>query len=282
METIQLQPSLKRRLRTKMEANERREQAMSSQEAAWNACIQLNNLGLDHLLQGRLHNAQHAFLEASQLHHFATKFQYAFDSDSRVYQNNWVNLQSTVNCIATDISNHNTTSEEHVVRSHMQNMFLFGLRIGRQVDDDDEDERMMNNGDDDNSAAITTTRIDWCIHYNLGLVTQFMGIIRRTDECGKLDYRVAAFDRYEKIAMDVEAWFEGMAPLDAAILMMALHNNQGSICRQLQLCDHVKVHWGRMQSIMNASKSLRKHNICHTFLDNLELLIQDTRPAAAA
>lgn len=232
-------------------------------------CIQMNNLGLDHLLHGRLHKARSAFFAANNLVLHRAKF--FLDSDVRVYQSNWVDLHSTMSSVSD-------CDEE--TKQMMHSIFLFGLRIGDQVHDSNSS-TVSNNNSKNDLSAIHTTRIDWAIAYNLGLVAQLLGIVTTTDT-GGMNYRIESFDRYEELAIDMVAWYDGLAPLDAAILMMALHNNQGSICRQLRLGHHVEVHWNRMRSILNASKSLRKLSICDTFMDNLEQLVVEQRPAAAA
>jgi hypothetical protein len=234
----------------------------------------MNNLGLDHLMQGRLHEAWGYFFEANNLQCQASYLPRYNDNDPLEYQSIWVNVQSIVDSIAT--------SDE--MKRAMRNIFLFGLRIGGDIDDSydsDDQEKECTTRKCAKVDILRTTRIDWATSYNLGLVTQLLGLIT-TDVWG-MTLRADAFDRYEKLKLDVVAEYDGIAPVDAALLMMALYNNQGSIYRQLEVDYQVEAHWGRMRKIMNASRSLREHSICQTFLHNLGFLKREKRrPAAAA
>lgn len=234
----------------------------SDEDIRWTSSIRMNNLGLDHLMHGRLHDARSAFFEANNLYR-QVPYVLTYDTDAREYQSNWINVESIVDSTAT--------SDE--MTSTMDHIFLFGLRIGDAIDD-------MDDSGDENIDILCTTRIDWAISYNLGLVTQLLGIIT-TDVWGMV-YRADSFDRYEQLNLDVVAWYDGLAPLDAAILMMALHNNQGSIYLQLEVDYQVTAHWGRMRNILNASRPLQEHSICKTFLQNLAILMKGQECAAAA
>jgi hypothetical protein len=234
----------------------------SDEDIRWTCSIRMNNLGLDHLMHGRLLDARSAFFEADNLYRQAPHV-LTYDADAREYQSNWINVESIVDSIAT--------SDE--MTSTMCHIFLFGLRIGHAIDD-------MDDSSDENIDVLCTTRIDWAISYNLGLVTQLLGIT--TTDIWGMTYRADSFDRYEQLMLDVVAWYDGLAPLDAAILMMALHNNQGSIYLQLKVDYQVTAHWGRMRSILNASRPLQEHSICKTFLQNLAILMKGQESAAAA
>eukprot|EP00980_Cylindrotheca_fusiformis_P023237 scaffold10270_cov125-Cylindrotheca_fusiformis.AAC.4 len=234
--------------------------------------IRMNNQGLDLLMHGRLQEARCAFVEASNLYGEAVYYP-SYDVDAREFASNWVCIRSVVNSIAHSDS----------IKNNLKHIFLYGLRVGDEIDDsssDDSDDRDTSTMKCDSIDVLRTTRIDWAISYNLGLVTQFLGLV--TTNVWGMTYRADSFDRYEKLAQDVVAWYDGVAPLDAAILMLALHNNQGSIYRQLDVGYQVETYWGRMRSIINASKSLREHSICQTFVHNLTYLMRQRQPAAAA
>lgn len=240
-------------------------------EEMLNRSINTNNFGLDHLQHGRLREAQRAFLEANRLHRHASYLP-SYDADALEYQSHWISVRSIVDTLAR--------TEE--MKRTMGHVFLFGLSIGNSIEENSA------NGEVEEGSLcsrpqidiLCTTRIDWAITYNLGLVTQFLGIVT-TNVWGTI-YRADSFDLYEQLTQDIVAWYEGIAPLDAAILMMALHNNQGSIYRQLEVAYQVETYWGRMQSIMNASISLQEHSICETFLQNLAFLMKEQQNLAAA
>lgn len=237
----------------------------------WTCSIHMNNLGLDHLMHGRLHDAWGYFFEANNLQRQASYLP-RYNDSSLEYESIWVNVQSIVDSIATS----------YEMKRAMRNIFLFGLRIGDDIDDSyDSDDQETECAKCAKVDILRTTRIDWATSYNMGLVTQLLGSI--TTGVWGMTLRADAFDRYEKLKLDVVAEYDGIAPVDAALLMMALYNNQGSIYRQLEVDYQVEAYWGRMRKIMNSSRSLREHSICQTFLHNLEFLArEERRPAAAA
>eukprot|EP00980_Cylindrotheca_fusiformis_P028090 scaffold22578_cov164-Cylindrotheca_fusiformis.AAC.16 len=207
---------------------QQREQQEVTEEAAaapevdvLDRCIRRNNDGLDLLMHGRLHEAQSAFFDASNIHRRAS-YHPSYDADRREYQSHWTSVRHIVDAIAT--------SEQ--MKRTMNHIFLFGLRIGGSICDNSRGEQQ--EGDDEdgqyslsNIDVLCTARIDWTIGYNIGLVTQLLGIVT-TNVWGTI-YRANSIDGYEQLSNDIVAWYDGMAPLDAAVLMMALHNNQGTV-----------------------------------------------------
>eukprot|EP00980_Cylindrotheca_fusiformis_P004786 scaffold1027_cov108-Cylindrotheca_fusiformis.AAC.5 len=236
------------------------------------SCIRMNNEGLDHLIQGRLHEARSSFFQASDLHQHASHLP-AYDPDAHEFKINWIHVQS---------SQVESTVTSHEMRRTIDCTFMYGMRIGDEIDDSSSFSNVDNEFSSANIAILRTTRIDWAIKYNLGLVAQLLGIVTITKMAGML-FRAESFDRYEKLSLDVIAWYDGYAPLDAALLMMALHNNQGSIYYQMKVEYQVESYWGRIQRIMGASRCLQEHSICETFRKNLKHRLMVARlPAPAA
>eukprot|EP00980_Cylindrotheca_fusiformis_P028092 scaffold22578_cov164-Cylindrotheca_fusiformis.AAC.18 len=248
--------------------------------------IHMNNHGLDQLIRGKLHEAWDAFSEADRLYQRAS-FLYCEDEDdchnSQEYLSDWVNVQLLVDSLG----------QNHEMKQTLNHLFLYGLRIREPI-------HMINNNCANTARGkqeiLRTSNMDWSIRFNLSLVTQFLGIVTSNDiamECRADSFvtsndiamacRADSFDRYDLLAADVVAWYDGRAPLDAAILMMAVHNNQGSMYRQLQVVHQVEACWGRMGKILNASRSLQAHALCKTFIQNLTSFMNErTGPAPAA
>lgn len=235
----------------------------------WTHSIHQNNVGIDHLGHGRLHEAWRAFEEANILERKASNLP-TYD-DTPEYRSNWVCIRSMVDTIASCEGK----------QRNISCIFLYGLRIGNEINDSSSDdsgqETPYTHAEID---VLRTPRIDWTISYNLGLTAQLLGIVN-SGFVG-MAHRADAFSNYTELTLDIVAWYDGLAPVDAALLMMAIHNNSGSIYRQLEVGYQVEAHWSRMRTIINASKSLREHSLCRTFRRNLEYLLKQRRPAAAA
>eukprot|EP00980_Cylindrotheca_fusiformis_P004789 scaffold1027_cov108-Cylindrotheca_fusiformis.AAC.8 len=257
-------------------------------EEVWLRCICTNNVGLNQLSHGRLKEARMSFLEASVLYQQASDRR-DDDSDggnSREYECTWISLRSVDHSMATNTSTTSNNELEQVLNP----IFLYGLKIGAALIEDDETSHSSSSNEDDvrmtdvveNIDVLRTARIDWAIHYNLGLVDQLLGAI--SSDMSGMVYRADCFDRYEKLARDIVEWYDGIAPLDAAVLMLALHNNEGCMYRQLKVPHQVDACWNRMRKILNASDPLRSHPLCQVFLQNLELMAREQRlpPAPAA
>lgn len=248
---------------------------VESQEDVWGRCIHTNNVGMDHLMHGRLSEARSLFFEAITLHLHASQHP-TFDPDVREYESNWVDLRSIIDSITTDVEPRRT----------MSHIFMFGLKIGVELASSDEEDdttggsHAASKTKSDRLDILRTTRIDWAISYNLGLVAQLLGVV--TADVWGMIYRADSIDRYEKLMFDVVDWHDGQAPLDVAVLLLALRNNQGSMYRQLQVGYKMEAHWSRMRSIIHASRPLRSHPICQIFLQNIDFLVREQRPAAAA
>lgn len=145
--------------------------------------IRMNNHGLDHLMHGRLQEARQAFMEAHLMHQQAS-YNPSYDADAREYQNKWVNVKSIVDSISS--------SDE--MKRAINHIFMFGLRIGEDIDDSSDDSDGQEEREKSESIdVLSTTRIDWAITFNLGLVSQFLGIVT-TDVWG-MTHRADAFDR---------------------------------------------------------------------------------------
>eukprot|EP00980_Cylindrotheca_fusiformis_P023238 scaffold10270_cov125-Cylindrotheca_fusiformis.AAC.5 len=232
--------------------------------------MQTNNYGLDHLIKGNLHEARDAFVEADRLNEIAS-YPYCGDDDGdeifQEYQSNWVNLQALVGSIG----------QNNEMKQTMNHLFLYGLRIGDPIHMADNDSSSTAIG---KPEILWTSRMDWSIRFNLSLVTQFLGIV--TSNVVAMTYRADSFDRYDLLASDVVAWYNGRAPLDAAILMMAVRNNQGSMYCQLRVVHQVEKYWVRMGRILNASRSLQAHTLCKTFVQNLTSFMNEQRGSAPA
>eukprot|EP00980_Cylindrotheca_fusiformis_P028091 scaffold22578_cov164-Cylindrotheca_fusiformis.AAC.17 len=234
--------------------------------------MQTNNHGLDLLISGKLHEARDVLSEADRLYQTASFLHCDDDDDcdsSQEYQSDWVNIRSLVDVIG----------QNNEMKQTLNHLFLYGLRIRDPI-------HIINKNNSTNTAnskpeILRTSRMDWSIRFNLSLVTQILGIV--TSNGIAMVCRADSFDLYELLAADIVAWYDGRAPLDAAILVMAVYNNQGSMYRQLQVVHQVEAYWGRMGRILNSSRSLQAHPLCKTLMQNLTFLMNErTGPAPAA
>eukprot|EP00980_Cylindrotheca_fusiformis_P004787 scaffold1027_cov108-Cylindrotheca_fusiformis.AAC.6 len=257
-------------------------------EDVWLRCISTNNVGLNQLSHGRLKEARTFFFEASTLYLQASQDEDdSHGGNAREYESNWINLRSADHSIATNTTTSTTSTDttsnelEHVLNP----IFLYGLKISPKRMEDETRSHSSNEDDvritdvAETIDVLRTSRIDWAIRYNLGLVDQLLGAV--TVDMSGMVYRANCFDLYEKLARDIVEWYSGVAPLDAAVLMLALRNNQGCMYRQLKVPHQVERYWNRMRRILDASKPIRTHPLCQIFLRNLNLLARED-PAAAA
>lgn len=177
----------------------------------WNQSIELNNHGVQSLLQGQLEKAIECFREASEFNAEAS-YESAVDGFG-VYASQWIALSDILNQIAGSDAN----------VSCLISSPPSAIAIGHKVPGDSFVH------DVERQSKFFVTRLDWIIEFNLATALQLCGVV---DNNYSSDCLEESFDLYGEVAQDVLEWNNYSATIDVALFLLAIYTNQASICAQ--------------------------------------------------
>jgi hypothetical protein len=211
----------------------------------------LNNVGVDHLMHGRLDEAYAVLSLASKLNQEESYDSIAFE-ECGVYCNRWLSLSHVIDAIEV------ATCQEG--KETRLNIFPCCLSIEKR-EQEGKDEACI--PDELRNHAVYTSRLDWIIEYNLALVAQLLGVIY-----GGIPILAEAHHLYEQIGRDILEWYDYSATLDMALLLIAIYNNQGCIYHHMGIDDLASFYIDRVSTIYSGCANLGANPLCRTFVQN--------------
>jgi hypothetical protein len=233
--------------------------------------LRLNNVGVDHLVNGRLEEAYEVLSLASKLNQ-EESYDSIFFEECGVYCNRWLSLSNVINAIegATCQAEKETSL----------NIFPFCLSI-EKCEQEGKDEACI--PDELRNHAVYTSRQDWIIEFNLALVAQLLGVI-----CGGIpilaeanNLLAEANNLYEQIGRDILEWYDYSATLDMALLLIAIYNNEGCIYHHMGIDDLASFYMDRVSTIYFGCANLKANPLCRTFVQNSPVFWKDECAPAA-
>eukprot|EP00980_Cylindrotheca_fusiformis_P003221 scaffold733_cov97-Cylindrotheca_fusiformis.AAC.4 len=210
----------------------------------------MNNMGIEHLQQGRLHEAYTVLSLASTLNQ-----EEAYDSpfeDSVLYRNQWVDVSHIIDAVVAAASSLSSQNQPGIKLA----TYPCCLRIEKQ----EPIRKESHLPDKLREQSVFTSRLDWIIEFNLALVCHILGTLHCNVDLFKEAHRL-----YDQVGKDMLEWHDYSATLDIALLLIAAYNNQACIYHRMGADEIASFYMDRVSSIYLDCSKLRANPLCLTF-----------------